>query len=50
MEDVIYFDRFATANNIEVLETLMYKIDDLKNIFNEYIKNKNLKIKNGVMI
>ena len=49
VKEICYFNvlLFATANNIEVLETLMYKIDNLKNIVNEYIKNKNLKIKMG---
>lgn len=42
VREVCYFNilLFATSNNIEILETIMYKIDDLKNIFNEYIKIK----------
>lgn len=45
VREICYFNilLFATADNIEILETLIRKIDDLKNIFNEYIKNKNLK-------
>ena len=49
VREICYFNilLFATADNIEILETLIYKIDDLKNIVNEYIKNKNLKINMG---
>lgn len=52
VREICYFNilLFATADNIEILKTLTYKIDNLKNSVNEYIKNKNLKIKNGVMI
>ena len=52
VREICYFNLllFATADNIEILKTLMYKIDMLKNSVNEYIKNKNLKIKNGVTI
>ena len=47
VREICYFNilLFATADNIEILEILMCKIDDLKNSVNEYIKNKNLKIK-----
>lgn len=49
VREICYFNilLFATTDNIEILKTLIRKIDDLKNIFNEYIKNKNLKIKMG---
>ena len=49
VREICYFNLllFATADNIEILKTLMYKIDMLKNSVNEYIKNKNLKIKMG---
>ena len=49
VREICYFNilLFATTDNIEILKTLTRKIDDLKNIFNEYIKNKNLKIKMG---
>lgn len=52
VREICYFSLilFATTDNIEILETLIHKIDDLKNIFNEHIKNKNLKIKMGVTI
>lgn len=52
VREICYFNLllFATADNIEILKTLMYKIDMLKNSVNEYIKNKNLKIKMGVTI
>lgn len=44
IEEICYFGLIllATENNIEIIEMLIDKIDILKNIINNYIKNKRM--------